>query len=217
MFHVKNTKLNQTRNNIIGTLPWYCNINKRLSSNNIIPFQRSSSERTVDSTEEEGIRGEMTDGLVLGSGTVGHCVGSINLPRDAVWCIHITILLKTSSYEDVDVGSVSACTGQPMPSSVNALGKGSSHISIEKAPSNSDTFQGDSITLRLGSSIDSMSRVGCYFDKVSTETGLVLHNIKHIIKGKCLAFRFDFSSLSSGKVCRLAVETGNCILLIDIT
>ena len=146
------------------------------------------------------------------------CVGSIDLPRDAMWCILITILLQTSSCKNVDVCSVNVSTGSTsLFPAVDMLSNGSSHISIEKIPLNKDIFRDDFITLRLGSSMDSMKKIGSYFDRANAETGSVLYNIKHIIKGKCLAFRFDFSSLSSGKVCRLAVETGIGMSLIEIT
>ena len=224
MFHMRNKKLNQTRNNLIGMLPWHCNINKMLSSNNVIPFRNSSSsvlsfeeveERIADTLEEKGMGRETMNGLVLGSGTVGHCVGSIDLPRDAVWCILITILLQT---KNVDVCSLNVSTGSTsLFPAVNTLSDGSSPISIGKIPLNKNIFRDDFITLQLGSSMDSMRKIGSYFDRANAETGSVLYNIKHIIKGKCLAFRFDFSSLSSGKVCRLAVETGIGMSLIEIT
>ena len=109
VFHAKKIELNKTSYEASGLLPWYCNRDVRASSENILMHSSKSAlgailfdenenenENEMKTSEELDIESALANGLVLGTGITGCCVGNIALPRDSMWAISITILLKDS-------------------------------------------------------------------------------------------------------------------------
>ena len=213
VFQQKNIQLNRTKDKLLGLLPWHRHMDARFSSDDIMMFKSSSSlgailfeppltdkeEREVMTPQEESIKRDLANGLILGSGTSGYCVGYLDLPKDSVWNILITVLLAV---EEVDTVKGNGGSG-------SVDGKSGSKIS----ESNRE-FENDFVSVRLGTDLGSMSQVGMCYNKINKETGTVLYDVKHIMKGKTLAFRFDFSTASGNRAHRLAVETGNKTKLI---
>lgn len=77
-------------------------------------------------------------------------------------------------------------------------------IDDEDVPGNENDF----ISIRIGPTLGSMTYVGTYYNKINPDTGSILYDVKHVIRGKKCAFRFDFSSSTSDKTKHLAVGTG---------
>lgn len=87
-------KLIPVRKKIVGTLPWYKNHYFNLSSNiiryvttNVMGAIVFEEEKQDDLTNAE----TFSNGISLGSETMGYCSGVINLPKDCLWSISVTI------------------------------------------------------------------------------------------------------------------------------
>ena len=113
VFHAKKIELNKTSYEASGLLPWYCNRDVRSSSENVLMHSSKSAlgailfdenkngnENKEKTPEELDIESALANGLVLGTGITGCCVGNISLPRDAMWAISITILLREPCVEE---------------------------------------------------------------------------------------------------------------------
>jgi hypothetical protein len=68
--------------------------------------------------------------------------------------------------------------------------------------------ENDFISIKLGATFGSMQQIATVYNKINPETGCVLYDIKHIMRGERIAFRFDFSSSSPERKVHLAVSTG---------
>jgi len=68
--------------------------------------------------------------------------------------------------------------------------------------------ESDFISVQFGASLGTLTKCGTYFNKVNPETGTLLFDVNYVMRGDCLAFRFDFSSSSQDPLKHLAVSVG---------
>lgn len=66
----------------------------------------------------------------------------------------------------------------------------------------------DYCTIRLGANLSSLQHVGTFFNRINPETGAVLYDVKFLVRGNRLAYRFDFSSAIMDPNKHLAVSAG---------
>jgi hypothetical protein len=81
-------------------------------------------------------------------------------------------------------------------------------LSVRSEDDDEPGNENDFISIRIGPTLGSMTYVGTYYNKINPDTGSVLYDVKHVMRGKKCAFRFDFSSSTSDKAKHLAVGTG---------
>jgi hypothetical protein len=67
----------------------------------------------------------------------------------------------------------------------------------------------DYCTVRLGPSFASLQQIDRYYNRVNPETGAVLYDIKFLLRGDKLAFKFDFSSSTTNCKYHMGVCTGS--------
>jgi len=68
--------------------------------------------------------------------------------------------------------------------------------------------ENDYISIKLGATFGTLQHIATVYNKINPDTGCVLYDIKHIMRGERIAFRFDFSSSSTERKVHLAVSTG---------
>jgi hypothetical protein len=54
----------------------------------------------------------------------------------------------------------------------------------------------DSVVIRMGHNLQNLKLIGTYFNRINPETGAVLYDVKYLVRGNTLAYRFEFSSSS---------------------
>lgn len=149
---------------------------------------------------------DLANGLTLGPGFTGCCMGSINLPDVGIWTINLTILRNDKNSDDGVEKVPLRVSGASVGSRKEEAAGSRASLSGKEIPDS--RCEGDSITVRLGVDISSMVLVGTYFNKVNEDTGTVLYDVKHVVQGKSLAYKFDFSCVSPLPMHRLVIETG---------
>jgi hypothetical protein len=68
--------------------------------------------------------------------------------------------------------------------------------------------ESDYVVIRLGPSFASLQLIDHYFNRINPETGAVLYDVKFLLRGDKLAYKFEFSSSSLNPNGHLAVCTG---------
>jgi hypothetical protein len=66
----------------------------------------------------------------------------------------------------------------------------------------------DYCAIRFGPSFASLQLIDHYFNRINPETGAVLYDVKFLLRGDKLAYKFEFSSSSSDQEGHLAICTG---------
>lgn len=54
----------------------------------------------------------------------------------------------------------------------------------------------DHVVIRMGHNLQNLKLIGTYYNRINPETGAVLYDVKYLVRGKTLAYRFEFSSSS---------------------
>lgn len=173
----KKVPLNKTVLKVFGPMPWYKFHSKKLS-NNILQYGTGKAMGTV-SFEPEDPNAEkdevLFNGVTLGEGNIGYCVGVVSLPKVSTW----SILIPISEQEIFGGGDGDGLRDET-----------------------------DFVSVRIGPTLATMAFVGTFFNKINPETGSVLYDALHVVRGNTVAFRFDFSSSSRSPERHLSVGPG---------
>lgn len=98
-FLASGQKLIPLRKKIVGTLPWFKHHDFTLSSN-VVPYVTTNNMGAIvfeddeqrDANDGSGGGDESSSGgVTLGPDTMGYCSGVINLPKDSLWSLSVTI------------------------------------------------------------------------------------------------------------------------------
>ena len=137
-------------------------------------------------------------GVTLGKEFVGTCFGSMQLPKRAVWAIHLLIVRQ--------VQVTTAGNGNPLQSS-----------SASSSSVNQLVDETDHVTMQIGNSLSSLCSVGTFYNRrINPDYSLqprhlpyIVHDVIYNFKGDHLTYRFDFHSSSLDATRHLAVVPGN--------